>query len=105
MMTPVVVHGAAEASPASKAKTELVAFDTSPFPWDGTPPDDFEVLPGIGEIYERRLYEAGICTYEALAATSPEQLTDICKAPPMRTPDYAAWIAMATDLAAARRSG
>jgi hypothetical protein len=38
MMTPVVVHGAAEASPAGKAKTELVAFDTSPFPWDGTAP-------------------------------------------------------------------
>ncbi|MET0632587.1 MAG: alpha/beta hydrolase [Xanthobacteraceae bacterium] len=38
MMTPIVVHGAAEASPAGKAKTELVAFDTSPFPWDGTAP-------------------------------------------------------------------
>lgn len=73
--------------------------------WDGTPPDDFEVLPGIGEIYERRLYEAGICTYEALAATSVEQLTEICKAPPMRTPDYAGWITLATDLSAAKRSG
>jgi predicted flap endonuclease-1-like 5' DNA nuclease len=72
--------------------------------WDGTPPDDFEVLPGIGEIYERRLYEAGVCTYEALAATSPERLAEICKAPPMRTPDYAAWIALATDRSAAKRS-
>jgi predicted flap endonuclease-1-like 5' DNA nuclease len=73
--------------------------------WDGTPPDDFEVLPGIGEIYERRLYEAGICTYETLAATTVEQLTQICQAPPMRTPDYAAWIATAVDLSAAKRSG
>jgi predicted flap endonuclease-1-like 5' DNA nuclease len=73
--------------------------------WDGTPPDDLEVLPGIGEVYERRLYEAGICTYEALAAISVEQLTEICKAPPMRTPDYAAWIDLATDLSAAKRSG
>jgi predicted flap endonuclease-1-like 5' DNA nuclease len=73
--------------------------------WDGTPPDDFDVLPGIGEIYERRLYEAGICTYEALSAATAERLTAICKAPPMRTPDYAAWIATATELATARRSG
>jgi predicted flap endonuclease-1-like 5' DNA nuclease len=73
--------------------------------WDGTPPDDFDVLPEIGEIYERRLYEAGICTYEALSAATVEQLTAICKAPSMRTPDYAAWIATAAELVAARRSG
>ncbi len=72
--------------------------------WDGTPPDDFEALPGIGEIYERRLYEAGVCTFEALAATTPERLAEICKAPPMRTPDYAAWVTTATERAAARRS-
>ncbi len=72
--------------------------------WDGTPPDDFDVLSGIGEIYERRLYEAGICTYESLSGATVEQLTAICKAPPMRTPDYAAWIAAAAELVAARRS-
>lgn len=70
--------------------------------WDGSPPDDFDGLPGIGEVYERRLYEAGICTYAALAAATPERLAEICKAPPMRTPDYAAWIATAADLAGAR---
>jgi len=73
--------------------------------WDGTSPDDFDGLPEIGEVYERRLYEAGICTYEAMAATTPEQLAAICKAPPMRTPNYAAWIATAADLSAAKRSG
>ena len=70
--------------------------------WDGTPPDDFDGLPGIGEVYERRLYEAGICTYIALAAATPERLAEICKAPAMRTPDYAAWIATAAELAGAR---
>ena len=39
--------------------------------WDGTPPDDFEILEGIGQIYERRLYSAGICSYESLAAATP----------------------------------
>ena len=73
--------------------------------WDGTPPDDFEVLSGIGEVYERRLYEAGICTYDTLAATSAERLAEVCRAPAMRTPDYAAWIATASELSAARRSG
>lgn len=70
--------------------------------WDGTPPDDFDGLPEIGEIYERRLYEAGICTYEAMAATTPERLAEICQAPSMRTPDYAIWIAQAAELAASR---
>lgn len=72
--------------------------------WDGSSPDDFDGLPEIGEVYERRLYEAGICTYEAMAAATPEQLAEICKAPPMRTPDYAAWIATAAELTAAKRS-
>lgn len=70
--------------------------------WSGSPPDDFDALAGIGEVYERRLYEAGICTYEALAATSPERLAEICQAPPMQTPDYAAWVSTAADLAAGR---
>ena len=70
--------------------------------WDGTPPDDFEEVGGIGEIYERRLYEAGICTFAALAATAPERLAEICQAPHMRLPDYAAWITHAAELTAAR---
>ena len=70
--------------------------------WDGTPPDDFEEVGGIGEIYERRLYEAGICTFAALAATSPERLAEVCQAPHLRGDDYAAWIAHAAELAAAR---
>jgi predicted flap endonuclease-1-like 5' DNA nuclease len=73
--------------------------------WDGTPPDNFEALQGLGEVYERRLYEAGICTYDTLMATSPEQLAEICNAPPMNTPDYNAWIATATEMVTARRSG
>ena len=31
--------------------------------WDGSEPDDFEELEGIGPVLERRLYSAGICTY------------------------------------------
>jgi predicted flap endonuclease-1-like 5' DNA nuclease len=66
--------------------------------WDGTPPDDFEKLEGIGEVYERRLYDAGICTFRALAEVSEERLQEICQAPDWRRPDYASWIAQAQRL-------
>jgi len=69
------------------------------YSWDGTAPDDFESFPGIGEVYESRLYEAGICTYEALAGCTVEQLQAICKAPEMRRPPYTEWIARAERLA------
>ena len=69
------------------------------YSWDGTEPDDFESFPGIGEVYESRLYQAGICTYEALAGCTVEQLQAICKAPEMRRPPYTEWIARAKRLA------
>jgi predicted flap endonuclease-1-like 5' DNA nuclease len=70
--------------------------------WDGTEPDDFEPLSGLGVIYERRLYQAGYCTYEALAAATPEELERACKPPAGRKPDFADWIATAQILAAAK---
>ncbi len=68
--------------------------------WDGTPPDDFEILEGVGQIYERRLYSAGICSYTALAEATPERLAEICKAPAFHRPDYAFWIAQARRMVA-----
>jgi predicted flap endonuclease-1-like 5' DNA nuclease len=68
--------------------------------WAGTPPDDFEPLQGIGPTFEGRLYDAGICTYQALADATVEQLAAICKAPAWRMPDYANWIAQAKELLA-----
>lgn len=92
---------------AIKASAMQLAVQTNSIgrSWDGTPPDNFEVLEGLGEVYERRLYEAGICTFEALAAATPEQLAEICKAPAMRTPDYNTWITTAAEQMASRRSG
>ena len=92
--------------PAIKAAAMRRAVETNSLgrAWNGTPPDDFDGLPEIGEVYERRLYEAGICTYETLAATAPERLAEICRAPAMRAPDYGAWVALAAELAAARGS-
>ncbi len=67
--------------------------------WDGTQPDDFEPFAGLGEVFESRLYEAGICTYRALAVCTVDQLQAICKAPEWRRPPYAAWVARAEQLA------
>ncbi len=73
--------------------------------WDGTPPDDLELVEGIGDTYEGRLYDAGICTYAALAATTPERLAEICKAPEFARPDYASWIAQAAGFVGKRARG
>jgi chromosome segregation ATPase len=54
--------------------------------------DDFEPIPGIGRVFERRLYDAGIYTYEQLASATVEQLAAACHAPKLHVPDYAAWI-------------
>ncbi|MCO6450285.1 MAG: helix-hairpin-helix domain-containing protein [Caldilineales bacterium] len=67
--------------------------------WDGGQADALTAIEGLGDTYERRLFNAGICTYAALAATTPERLVEICQAPDWRKPDYAAWIAEAKNLA------
>ncbi len=68
--------------------------------WSRGKPDDFEPLQGIGATYEKRLYDAGICTYEALANATVELLEEICHAPAQFKPDYALWIKQAKELAA-----
>jgi len=72
--------------------------------WRGPMPDDFEPLEGIGETFKRRLYAAGICTFEALANATVEQLTAICPPSRLRTPNYADWIAQARILAQQKRA-
>ena len=72
--------------------------------WNGAQPDDLEVLDGLGPALERRLYAAGICTFETLAATTPETLETICPGNAQHTPDYARWIAQARARIAARES-
>ena len=67
--------------------------------WQGQPPDDFEPIVGIGPVFEQRLYAAGIRTYAALAATTPDQLAQIIDAPKPAQPDYTGWIAQARQLA------
>lgn len=98
----------------SKARAALVRFDTIRTSaqrlaeetqtvgciWSSEPVDDFDTIPGIGEVYKRRLYDAGIRTYAALANATPEALQQICASRSPIPPDYAAWIEAARKLAA-----
>ncbi len=70
--------------------------------WSRQAPDDFKVVEGIGQVYEKRLNYAGICTFEALANATPDLLDSICQAPKFRKPDYASWIKQAQALAASK---
>ena len=73
--------------------------------WDGDHVDDFELLPGIGKTFEKRLYEAGITTYEQLIECDVERLVEIVKAPPMREVNYDDWKERAQQFVAERQAG
>jgi len=71
--------------------------------WTGGQADDFEPIEGIGRVFELRLFNAGICTYEALMNTDADRLAEICNSPKrFKTPNYAGWIAEAKAKAASK---
>lgn len=85
--------------PAIKADAVRLAEETETMGrvWDGSEPDNFEPLVGIGPVLERRLYGAGICTFEALAAASVKLLEEVCHAPAFQKVDYGKWIEQAKE--------
>ncbi|RME54674.1 MAG: hypothetical protein D6790_16610 [Caldilineae bacterium] len=63
-------------------------------------PDNLTEIRGIGDVYEQRLYQAGIFTWHQLAHTDPETLRQVTKALP--TSDVNSWIEQAHQLAQER---
>ncbi|HQY26504.1 MAG TPA: hypothetical protein PLL45_16585, partial [Thermoflexales bacterium] len=68
--------------------------------WDSQQPDDFGPIDGLGFTYEKRLYDAGVCTYAALIEASDARLEEICRPGKIRKPDFASWRAQARQLMA-----
>lgn len=78
-------------------KTAVVSSTTSPATASTATQaaDDLTRIHGIGPIYARRLREAGIFTFAALAEQEPEQVRQIAKIQPWQVADPVAWIAEA----------
>jgi predicted flap endonuclease-1-like 5' DNA nuclease len=72
--------------------------------YHGPPPDDLTAISGIGPTTLDALYHAGICTFDQLAAATPEQLRDVLPAPAVGVEvDYTPWIEQAKRLANGRQ--
>ena len=61
--------------------------------------DDLTAIAGIVRLYQWKLYDAGISTYEQLASTTPERLHEILETTTWREIDPASWIEQAKVLA------
>ena len=57
--------------------------------------DRLQDINGIGQVYAKRLNEAGIRTFADLAAATPQKLTEILKPQEWQTLDFDAWIRQA----------
>jgi predicted flap endonuclease-1-like 5' DNA nuclease len=68
--------------------------------WSGQSPDDFEPIDGIGYTFEKRLYDANICTYEALLNTPQDKIFEIVTQGKklVNKPDIPYWIKQVKDL-------
>lgn len=84
-----------QAPPAAPSPT--VKTKPQPAPGRAAPaPDDLTTIKGIGPTYARRLAEAGITTFAAIAAAAPDHLREVTKASAMVNPEE--WIAQARSL-------
>jgi predicted flap endonuclease-1-like 5' DNA nuclease len=68
-------------------------------------PDDLEVIIGIGPVIAAKLNQAGICTFEELAALKPERLRELVGDSISRLADEESIITQAKALAAAKEQG
>ena len=104
-------YGAPELHPRPASDGEASAVDTTPQkgrrrgrknarPAQQAPanrPDNLTAVYGIGDLYERRLYQVGIFTWDQLSRVDAETLQQITRALP--SSDTRAWIEQARELA------
>lgn len=62
-------------------------------------PDDLTRIKGIGPVFQQKLYDAGIRTFDQLRTSSPEQLREIVGAAEWQNVEPRQWIDEAAALA------
>lgn len=62
-----------------------------------THPDDLTVIKGVGPVYQWKLRDAGVNTYQQLAASDPDQLHRLLDIKEWQRTDIASWIEQARD--------
>lgn len=65
-------------------------------------PDDLKRIEGIGAVYEKRLNECGVLTFEQLAELSPDTIEDMIQPAAWQNVDFDSWIEQAGQLAVAQ---
>ncbi|MBX3015459.1 MAG: hypothetical protein KF832_28320 [Caldilineaceae bacterium] len=70
-----------------------------------TTTDHLQDIQGIGQVFAKRLHEAGIYTFAQLSQLSTERLHEIIQPQEWQSLDYAAWIDQARTLAQKSRKG
>lgn len=97
------------AAPRQPASTETAAApaETAAAPAAAAPDaaDDLTAIRGIGPVYARRLQEAGIRTFAALAQQRPERVAELVGRKNWQAADPAEWIAAARALASSSSGG
>ncbi len=83
-------------APVAEAEAEAEKAETSE---GAAPADRLEAIRGIGPRFAERLRAAGIRTFEALAAETPERLREIVRAQGWQKVEPKVWIAEARRLA------
>lgn len=79
---------------------ELAKAKSTPAKPEVNKPDDLTAINGIGPVYARRLQEAGISTFAALAAQSADKIGQIVQLKEWQAGNPATWIAQARELSA-----
>ena len=68
-------------------------------------PDPLPDIHGIGQVYAKRLNDAGVYTFAQLSELSPERLREIVQPQEWQSLDFAAWITQARTFAQKAQKG
>lgn len=85
---------ASEATPAKDAASATARLSAE------TRSDDLKRITGVGPIYEQRMHDAGVHTFEQLARASTDELEEIIQPPAWVHIDFSEWRQQAHELAA-----